>query len=377
MPPTVADTANRIAVLEMLFVVVASISFMGNAMSASAATKLTVSVPAARKADTNVTTYRNPVWNGYFADPAVLKDGDVYYAFGTGDVVDGKRFPVLRSTDLTNWQLVGGALTPLADAKKTDYWAPEPAKANGKYYLYYSAGGPDGLDHQLRVATAEKAEGPYIDAGKTLIPSEPFSIDAHPFRDDDGRWYLFFVKDFLDVERPGTGIAVVELNSDMVSIASAPQTILTPSADWQIFGRNREWYGRKWPAWYCIEGPYVVKRDGKYVCFYSGGCWETPGYGVAYAVADKVTGPYADAGTTRGACVLRGTDKMFGPGHNSITVAPDDKTDVVVYHAWDKAHTARRLCVDPLVWDKGMPTCDGPSADSRSLLRKHELVETR
>lgn len=303
--------------------------------------------------------YKNPVCKEYFADPAVLKDGEFYYAFGTGDTTKDRRFPVKRSKDLVHWESLGGALVPLADPKKTDYWAPEPAKNGDKYYLYYSAGNNTGLDHQIRVAKSDKPEGPYTDCGKILIPEEAFSIDAHPFKDDNGQWYLYFVKDELIGERPGTAIAVVALNNDMVSVSGFPKTVLCPSADWQIFGKNREWYGRKWKEWYCIEGPYIIKKDGKYFCIYSGGCWETPRYGLAYGVSDNPFGPFKDMGTTNGACVLSGNDEFFGPGHNSLTTGPDGKT-YVVYHSWDKAHTARRMCIDPLVWDGDTPKCDGP-----------------
>lgn len=117
-----------------------------------------------------VIDYVNPVCKRYFADPAVLKDGDYYYAFGTGETGDNKRFPVQRSKDLVNWEFLGGALTALKDGSKTDYWAPEPAKNGGKYYLYYSAGNSTGLDHQLRVATASRPEGPYADCNTLLIP---------------------------------------------------------------------------------------------------------------------------------------------------------------------------------------------------------------
>jgi len=42
--------------------------------------------------------------------------------------------------------------------------------------------------------------GPYQDVGPLLDPSDcPFAIDPHPFRDEDGQWYLF-ARDFLDSE---------------------------------------------------------------------------------------------------------------------------------------------------------------------------------
>jgi len=48
---------------------------------------------------------------------------------------------------------------------------------------------------------------------------------------------------------------------------------------------------------------------------------------------------------------------VIGPGHNSVVVGPDNVTQYIVYHAWDKAHTARRMCVDKLVWTADGPRC--------------------
>ena len=223
--------------------------------------------------------YRNPVWSGYMADPFVLEWKGRYYAYGTGSGrgqarTDGRVFPLLQSDDLVRWHQSGGAMTPLADPG-LHYWAPEVAERDGTFYLYYSAGGRDGENHRLRVARAASPVGPFSDCGLLVIPEEPFSIDAHPFKDPaDGRWYLFFCKDFFD-GRAGTGVACVELADDMVSAASPVNTVLRASADWQIFARNRRWYDRDWPAWHTVEGPFVVQHDGRYYCFYSGGNWKT------------------------------------------------------------------------------------------------------
>jgi hypothetical protein len=73
--------------------------------------------------------YCNPVHLGYFADPFVLRlDDGTYVAYGTGDVVDGRAFAVLRSSDLVSWEPAGGALEPLPPEHGSDYWAPEVAE---------------------------------------------------------------------------------------------------------------------------------------------------------------------------------------------------------------------------------------------------------
>ena len=314
-------------------------------------------------------SYQNPVWSGYLADPFILKSGDAYFAYGTGSDVgngrqsDGRMFPVLRSHDLVNWTHLGGALEPISPSTTAPYWAPEVAERDGTFFMYYA------VDMRLRVATSRSPEGPFIDAERDLFPDEPFSIDASPFRDPrDGKWYLYFAKDFFD-ERVGTGTAVVALADDMITPLSSPTVVVRASSDWQIFQRNRHWYDRDWEAWHTVEGPFVIEREGRYYCLYSGGCWETSDYGVSYAVADHPLGPWRDEWSSSGPVVLKGIrDKVLGPGHNSVIRGPDGRTDFIVYHAWDAGRTARRLCIDPLEFTADGPRCVGPSMEPRTLL---------
>lgn len=325
---------------------------------------------------TQILTYANPLWDGYLADPFLVRWQGSYYAYGTGAADrEGKRFPLLRSPDLTTWEYLGGALAPLPHlAPNADYWAPEVAERDGTFYLYYSASpAEDVTRHRLRVATASHPAGPFHDTGREILPDEGFSIDAHPFRDPrDGRWYLFYARDFLDRERVGTGLAVVSLADDMRTPAGEPRAVLTASADWQIYERNREMYGKTWDAWHTLEGAFVIERNGLYYCFYSGGNWQTPGYGVSFAVAEHPLGPWRNENgnaVSTGAVVLQGKPEqgILGPGHNSMVTAPDNQSLLLVYHAWDADRTARRLCIDPLLWTADGPRCDGPTVGEREI----------
>ncbi|RYG19514.1 glycoside hydrolase, partial [bacterium] len=48
--------------------------------------------------------------------------------------------------------------------------------------------------------------------------------------------------------------------------------------------------------------------------------------------------------------------RVIGPGHNSVVRGPG-AVDYVVYHAWDTALSARRLCIDRLDWTPEGPRC--------------------
>jgi arabinan endo-1,5-alpha-L-arabinosidase len=318
--------------------------------------------------------YSNPVWNDYMADPFVLKYKGEYWAYGTGRrQPDGRWFPVLHSKNLTEWEEAGGALEPLQDPKGTAYWAPEVIQRGGTFYMYYSAASNEEDDsHRLRLAVADHPAGPFRDFGRPLLPDQGFSIDAHAFQDPkDGQWYLFFARDFFD-ERVGTGVAVVPLADDMVTPLDSPRTVIRASSDWHIYQRNRSIYGRTWDAWHTIEGPFVLFHKGLYYCLYSGGSWQSTDYGVGFGVAEQPLGPYRDEWNTEGPAVLRGIPgRVLGPGHCSVTTANDDRTEFLVYHAWDVESTARRMCIDPLIWephaDYDHPRCAGPTDEPQEL----------
>ena len=309
-------------------------------------------------------TYTNPVYNGYFADPFVLRHGGVYYAYGTVARVD-RTLPGLVSSDLVHWEPLGDVLEPLERAVEV-YWAPEVAYRDGRFYMYYSAGKEEGEEHQLRIARADVPAGPFRDIDVVLDPDDPFTIDAHPFRDDDGRWYLFYCRDFLEGERVGTGIVVDEL-VDTSTLAGDRRTVVRPFADWNLFARDRYWYERTWPGWYTVEGPFVRKRDGRYYCFFSGGAWRETNYGVSYAVADHPLGPW-QVTEHDGPSILRTVPgAVLGPGHASIVASPSGESDYIVYHGWDPGRGARLMRIDRLEWTADGPRCDGPTTDPQPI----------
>ncbi len=321
----------------------------------------------------NTLDYCNPVWPGYFADPFVMRAGPLYYAYGTGQCDPlGREFPVLISADLIHWRSSGGALLPVPSAMPGSYWAPEVAEKAGQYFLYYSASTTKSdQDQRLRVAVSDTPAGLFEDSGKLLMPEQGFSIDASPFTDPrDGRRYLFFATDYDKDDPAGTGLAVAPLAADMMGVADAPRIVLRASAPWQVYEVNRDYKGRVWPQWNCVEGPSVVFHDNRYYCFYSGGAWHGQAYGVGFAVADHPLGPWSAPLAAQGPTVLKGIPgKLIGPGHNSVVIGPDGHTEWMIYHAWDPAHTARRMCIDPILWTPEGPRVDGPSTEPRRIPR--------
>jgi GH43 family beta-xylosidase len=300
-----------------------------------------------------------PVYAEYFADPFVLRLADgSYIAYGTGrpPAAGDAVFEALTSTDLEHWESHGPVLPRLPAEFGDEYWAPEVVESDGAWWLYYSVGHGI-ISHHLRVARADHPLGPFVDQRADLTPDESFAIDAHPYRDLDGAWYLFFARDVLDHPRPGTHLAVVRLSA-MDQTAGPAVTVLEPDADWQIFERARSMYGSTFD-WHTLEGPTVIHRAGRYWITYSGGAWTGAGYAVSWAAADHPGGPWAHAPQYTPPLLTTNGDGLIGPGHNSLAVTPRGD-DVIVFHAWDADHDARKMHVRRISFKPEGPCVGGP-----------------
>jgi arabinan endo-1,5-alpha-L-arabinosidase len=302
-------------------------------------------------------TALQPVWDGYCADPFVLRTANGYTMYGSapGPRADGRLFQILTSNDLIRWTDVGGALVPLTGAESgTDYWAPEVVEVDGVYWMYYSAGIGD-AGHHLRVATATEAAGPFHDTGVDLTPDLPFAIDPSPFLDAAGSRWLFFATDKPEGERPGTVIAIARMIS--MSSLGEHRILLTASADWQRYQADRPMYGQL-RDWHTLEGPQVICHDGRYWMCFSAGNWHGAGYGVGLATARQPQGPWRQVGDGPG--LLNSADTgLIGPGHNSLFTNHAGEL-WTAFHAWDQDRTRRSPYLVKIDWTADDPQVRHP-----------------
>jgi GH43 family beta-xylosidase len=303
-------------------------------------------------------TYMNPVYDRACADPFVLKYCGAYWCYCSGFGHDGRSFGILHSQDLVDWRELPGAMAPLPGGH-TCYWAPEVTYLNRRFYLYYSVGNEERM--QVRVAVAEQPAGPYKDSGHRLT-TEDFAIDAHVFEDDDGARYLFYATDFLTHSHIGTG-TVVDRLLDPFTLAGQPRPVTRARFDWQVYDPQRAAKGGV--RWHTVEGPFVLKRKGRYYQMFSGGNWQNVSYGVSYATSDQVEAPEEWEQSCDGERVrpilrtLQG--EVIGPGHNSVVRGPDNQQLFCVYHRWARDGSARVLCIDRLDWAGDRMVVLGPS----------------
>lgn len=256
------------------------------------------------------------------ADPYILLEDGIYYAYGTHDA-NGIR--CYTSDDLHTWKDEGLALNKDNTTEQRWFWAPEVYHKNGHYIMYFSA------NEHLFVATSDSPKGPFKQVGsyqmEKLIGSEK-CIDSHVFFDDDGKAYVFFVR-FTD----GNCIWQAELEDDyMRPIVGTMRKCLVPSQDWELkMGRVN-------------EGPNVLKVGQHYFLTYSGNDFRSQDYGVGFAsTADIAKGTWNKYASNPILCKVEG---LAGTGHHSLFY--DKKGTLrIVFHAHESAESVgtRRMYI--------------------------------
>ncbi len=263
-------------------------------------------------------TFRNPLLPGDLADPAVILHEGTYYLYATGDVNGDNGTRVFTSTNLIDWTRGPVVFQP----GEPHVWAPDVWRdpESGRFYLYYT------VNETVGVAEASSPTGPFTLRRKFFDRA----IDAHLFQDDDGKLYLYYV------QFPGFQLSVQPM-ANPVEPMGKPTVMIHPEADWEK------------KAGEVTEGPWIIKRDGRYYLLYSGSGANTPDYAVGYATADHPLGPF-----TRGANnpIIHRSEGLFGPGHGcAIQDAEGQWWHIYHQKRTDRFEWPRFIAMDRLWFD--------------------------
>jgi beta-xylosidase len=272
-------------------------------------------------------TYKNPVINADYSDPDAIRVGDDFYMISSSfNAVPG--LPILHSTDLVNWELIGHALhkqLPEADFNTVQHgngvWAPAIRYHNGEFYIF----SPD-PDRGIYLLKAKNITGPWsepilVEAGKGLI-------DPCPLWDDEGKVYL--VHGYAG-SRAGfkSIIAIEEMN------AAADKVI--GDAIMIYDGHEKD------PT---IEGPKIYKRNNYYYVFAPAGGVST-GWQVVLR-SKKIYGPYE-----RKVVMDQGKSSVNGP-HQGAWVTTASGEDWFL-NFQDKDAYGRVVHLQPMAWKNDWP----------------------
>jgi beta-xylosidase len=299
--------------------------------------------------------YINPVLNQDFPDPDVLKVGDTYYAYATGNFDRKISVKIARSQDLITWEPRPDAMPDFPTWAEKDHglvWAPEvTTAADGQsYLLYYTARVAKTTTQCIGVATSTTPEGPFQSPNP-----EPFicqrdqggSIDASSFVDDDGTRYLLWKNDG-NCCGGRTWIYIQEVSADGLTLQGEPT---------QLFHADQSWEGA------VTEAPTLWKHEGTYYLFYSANDYSSLRYAVGYATADSPLGPYTKAKKPLVASSVK--NGVVGPGGQDIVIDPDGDT-WMLYHSWGPGY--RSMSANELTWNDKTPVLNGPSGKTPAQL---------
>jgi GH43 family beta-xylosidase len=295
------------------------------------------------------------------ADPYIHKHGDGYYYF-TASV------PAYDGIELRRAKTIAG----LADAdtvmvwRKPDtgpcsalIWAPEIHFNSDAWYVYFAAAPSreirDELFQHRMYAISSRADnpldGPWTFEGRIDTGLDTFCLDATTFTHRDVLYYVWAQK---EAGIRGNSNLYIAPMKDPVTLGAVPTRLSIPEYEWETRGFRVN------------EGPAVVRHSGRLFMTYSASATdENYAMGLLWADTDAdLTDPGSWNKSAEPVLTSSPEYDIFGPGHNSFTVAEDGETDMLVYHA--RTYTEiegdplwnpdRHTFVKPLRWDEnGMP----------------------
>ncbi|MCA9260021.1 MAG: glycoside hydrolase 43 family protein, partial [Planctomycetales bacterium] len=268
----------------------------------------------------------NPVIHADVPDMAMIRVGDVYYMSST-TMHMSPGLPIMKSTDLVNWELVSYAYDVLDEVDalnlqdgKNNYgggsWASSLRFHDGTYYATTFCG----ATNKTYVYTTQDIErGPW-----TARSFGPSFHDHSLFFDDDGRVYMLY----------GAGdLRLVEMKADLSGVK--------PNGFHDVVIRNASAVAGDnigLPA----EGSQLFKVDGKYYLFNI--TWPRGGMRtVLVHRADKITGPYEGRLTLQDQGVAQG----------GLIDSPDGKWYAYLFQ--DHGAVGRIPFIVPVTWEDGWP----------------------
>ncbi len=281
-------------------------------------------------------TFANPVLNGDFSDPDVVRVGDKYYL--TCSEFHFMGMPILESEDMVNWRIVARVHDSL-DAPGYDSmdkygqgtWAPALRFHDGTYYIYVCS-----PYEGLWVTTASDPAGPWT--SPKLIKAVEGWEDPCPFWDEDGQAYL--------------GHSV---------LGGWPIIMHKMSPDgMEILDEGVEVY--RGPV---AEGTKLFKKDEYYYLSIPEGGVST-GWQTVLRSKD-IYGPYEGAKTLE-----QGSTAINGPHQGAYVDTPDGQW--WFFHFQSTPVLGRVVHLQPVTWIDGFPQC-GTDYDGNGVGEPMHIVD--
>lgn len=285
-----------------------------------------------------------------------------------------------RSKDLHNWEAAGSMIDGFSVAcYSTDWedwknngncWAPEVIYDSGKYYMFYNmaAKGSDGETkvtsggYYIGVAVSDTPAGPFkalygsdaetgdaiplinFEANLDIGPHMPV-IDVSPFKDTDGKRYLYFKaeSDSRNTLNNGGYIYCMEMEDwktpkyetiKLVLVPNAVSVSTNDGAEAALKTEGLQTSGEIADAvdHILLEAPQCIEQNGKYYLTYSANGYTDPTYSVWQAVGDSPMGPFEKISADVGNPIISGAEMDYANGAGHHTFIRNGDEVFAVYH---------------------------------------------
>lgn len=289
--------------------------------------------------------YDNPIIFADYSDPDVIRvDRDYYMVASSFHFSPG--IPVLKSSDLVHWTIVGHVLPklpfgplydmpgphtltdkiskPIGGSKyASGVWAPSIRYRGGLFHVYWAT-----PDEGVFMSTARDAAGPWT-MPVAVIPG-PGLEDPAPFWDEDGTAWLIHGK-------VGAGPLVLHRMSADGSRVLDEGTVVAEDKE-------------KLPV---LEGPKLYKREGWYYIFAPiGGVEKGP---QAVGRARDISGPYEWR-----TVLMPGSTQVQGPHQGGYVETPSGEGWFIHFNS--TGAFGRIVYLEPVEWRDGWPVIGEPIA---------------
>ncbi len=279
---------------------------------------------------------QNPIINGNWADPFVLKTTDGYYLYPTHRWTDSK-FYAFYSENLLHWS---GPQTVLdLDAvpwASTNAWSPSVIHYKDMYYMAYTA------NRQLGFAWCDTPTGSFTNLSESPflsavpeVASSRLPLDPHLFIDNEQPYLMYGLSKCW--------LTPLSIELDRVEVAGNPiclsDRLVTANGEPFAADNKNKFNG-------CSR---LIRIGDRYLFTWSRYDTRDPRCQICYAWADNIEGPFV---MPENSVLLKGNDNILGTGHGCIV--EHDDTLYLFYHRIESAQDAyrpevyREVCFDPI-----------------------------
>lgn len=258
----------------------------------------------------------NPIMNSG-ADPWVIRSGDMYYLTMT----TGNNVTIWASKDLTNIAQGQSAIVWTPSGGFADIWAPELHHIGNRWYIYFAADQRgDNATHRMYVleSMTENPMGPYLFTGQITSADNHWAIDGTVLTVDSN---LYFVWSGWAETKSGPQNLYIAPMSSPTTISGPRVEISVPTYEWETSHAAIN------------EGPEALVHNGNVFIIYSANASWTNAYCLGQLTLHGTNPLQASQWMKSSEPVFQSSSVVFGPGHASYTLSPEDDQHWIVYHA--------------------------------------------